>query len=225
MALQTLRPNAAGDKSQFSCSGTPHEAVSDQSDTTYIYKGGSSNLTHLFNIPSMNAASAIAKITVYARAKQTDLSDGIYIEIKDSLGHTNSSARMNISDSWVTKSKEWATNPETTSAWTDEEINGLQIGVTGASVLYGASGYIQVSEIYIVVDYTPVSAPTVSNDGEANLAATSVTLRGSITDTGGQNATSLKFIYKVGSAGAEVEIILTGDGSAQQYTYNLTGLE
>jgi hypothetical protein len=223
MATVTLRPNAAGDLTEFSCSGINYQAISDQSDNTYIYKGGSSNLTDLYNIPSIPSASAISKITVYARARETDLSDGIWIEIK-SGGSIQSSSRIDLSDSWATKSKEWATNPTTGNAWTEDEINGLQIGVTGAAVLYNAPGHIQVSEVYVIVDYTPVNKPTVTTQAVSDITHNSGKGNGEITATGGENATERGFEYKQGATGTIIKTYDTGSFGTGTFNKVITGL-
>jgi len=67
------------------------------------------------------------------------------------------SEESNATDTFVTKSYQWATNPNTGLAWTWAEINAMQIGVElrADSVADGAV----CTQVYAVVNYTAYDSP------------------------------------------------------------------
>jgi hypothetical protein len=87
--------------------------------------------------------------------------------------------------SFTDYSEQRTTNPNTGSAWTWDEVNALEIGSRASTV--GPSEYIQVSEFWIVVNYTSVqsdivyeSPPLVSlvYRGGSHMSGSDITLRG-----------------------------------------------
>ncbi len=133
--IETLRPNAAGDLTEFS----PHpgtgeanwedvdEAAPDE-DSTYVYGG---TKTDLYNLPNSGVgAGTIWGIKVYNRVRTVGSNSANHrIVIKS--GGTQSEVHQGtiLYGSWVTRSATWKNDPNTGVAWTWAAINALQIGV------------------------------------------------------------------------------------------------
>ena len=54
---------------------------------------------------------------------------------------------------YTTSQEDWATNPNTGSAWTISVINNLIIGATADNVACDSSVFSRVTQLYIIVDY------------------------------------------------------------------------
>ncbi len=143
---ETLRPNGAGSEtmspSQFPNS-TFHwdkvDEVTPDDNTTYVYNeninGGWGR--DLYGLPAHTGSGTINSVTVYARLKDDvgSVSSG-KISIKTN-GTTYDTSAYALTTSWADKSNAWATNPQTTNAWTWDEIDALEAGV---SLYYYSSG-------------------------------------------------------------------------------------
>ncbi|MBA7473869.1 hypothetical protein ES707_09214 [subsurface metagenome] len=134
------RPDTAGDKTdiadQFPAAGDHwdkvDEATSDN-DTTYIATDDGKRKKDLYNIPdysTLTAAGDIDGIEVYmvARAVSTPTDTSGHILILTN-GKEHKGGDETVTTAYATYSYPWDTNPETTNAWTWDEIDALQIGV------------------------------------------------------------------------------------------------
>ncbi len=87
----------------------------------------------------------------------------VFIKIAVKSGTTtDESAEKSLAavDTWETVSEEWATNPDTSAAWTWSEIDALQTGLALKKVSGLSSA--RCTQVYVVVDYTPgASIPVV----------------------------------------------------------------
>jgi hypothetical protein len=84
-------------------------------------------------------------------------------------------------------------------------------------------------EPYLSITYTPpIVAPTVTTQAASDIATTSCTGNGNITNTGGANCTRRGFCYKVGTSGdpttADSVAYDNGSFGAGAYTKSITGL-
>jgi len=158
---ETLRPNAAGTYQEWDVSDTTHYgATSDQSDATYIYTSveGETDTQHLAD---PTGTGTINSVTVWIRAvisggAAAPESACIFIR---TYGTDYEGAAQTISRTAFTDySETYTTNPYTGSAWTWTEVTDLEAG--GRVKKIGATEEIRVSEIWVVVDYTP---PSVNN--------------------------------------------------------------
>jgi hypothetical protein len=171
MASETLRPNAAGDLTQWFPYPTDYanwDCVNDETpdeDATYVKTGiiaAQEYREDSYNIPdsAIPAGSTINSVTVYSRARSANATFlGIIQELLRISGATYyGTTHANVPYAYTNFSSTWTTNPATGSAWTISDINALQIGVAGDS------GYdpdtdkyfsLYCTQVYVVVDYTP----------------------------------------------------------------------
>lgn len=154
----TLRPNAAGTYQSWSTFGNPPshwQGTSDQNDATGVQVTGSTTLRETVNLEDTAQTGTINSVRAYMRAKATGSSTPERAVIIWRTYNTNyESGTFAISRTAFTNYYQTqTTNPATGQPWTWEEINALEIG-SRASTL-GFSETIQVSEYWIVVDYTP----------------------------------------------------------------------
>jgi len=153
----TLRPNAAGSWQLWSTfgSGSAHyDRVADESDLSGVEITNDNVKRETENLENTPQTGTINHVTAYARAKATGKAkpEGMliiwrtystdYESIKAGVSHTD----------FTDVSEQRNTNPNTGLAWTWDEINLLQIGCQAQDL--DATEKIQVSELWIVVDYT-----------------------------------------------------------------------
>jgi len=162
MAEETLRPNANGDNSE--CMGSDsnqtdnYQLVDEASanDSDYVHSNGLNSWTlDLYGMPdtAIPTGSTINKITFYARL--SDILSASYASCKfayKSGGTTYYSSAITVSTSWAQKSWEQTTNQKTSAAWTIDDINALQAGVSLYQADKAAIG--MCSQLWIVIDYT-----------------------------------------------------------------------
>lgn len=155
----TLRPNAPGTYQEWSLQDTTHYgATSDLNDNTYVYVIGSTTLKETEALEDVTPRGTIISITVYVRAKAIGNGDGEKIKLLLRTHDTDHevlevtvsrNAFSDYSSGTITE------NPSTHLAWTWEEINALEIGCRASNLDSGET--IQVSEFWIVVEYSPVT--------------------------------------------------------------------
>jgi len=199
--IETLRPNAAGDETNIpsqSPSSTYHwdkvdEAVSDGDATCVVSAYLQDDFTRdLYNLPAPSGYGTINFIKVYGRARSfayAAVFPCFIINMKTG-GTVYSSDTYTPPLTWTLYSKQWTINPKTGVAWTWEDIASLQIGISVKD------GYSQpewprpagCTQVYVEVDFTPISAPTVITQAVTDIAPTTSTGNGNMTDNGGENA-------------------------------------
>ena len=161
---ETLRPDGAGDDTNIanvSGAATHWQAVSDASDASRVYQGTTTYQRDLYTLAdSGNTTTSINSATIYFRiAIQVDqmvlatphfkIGGVLYTgtEQTDSTGNTN----------FVTKSQVYNTSPATSAAWTWNEINNMQVGVSIKTSNIADFAYC--SDVWVIVSYnedTPV---------------------------------------------------------------------
>jgi hypothetical protein len=163
--LVTLRPNGPGNYTEFdNLVGAPThwEAVDDvtpDDDSTYVDSATFWDRdTYALTDSGIPAGSTINSVTVYVYAKR--LSAGLFqgwFFIMIRSGTTNDFSQLKVSTTnYGLFSHEWTTDPNTGSAWTIAAVDALE---AGAVALTG----VRVSQVYVEVDYTPPSLPTVNS--------------------------------------------------------------
>lgn len=175
----TYRPNAAGDETnlfQQPASGANwdkvDEAVSDN-DTTYVQTNKGPWLEDLYNITdhsTQTAGGSINYVKAYmvSRATANITQTSAYVHTKTN-GTVYNGPSENMTTSYATYSYQWATNPQTGSAWTWTEIDTLQTGAGLRRALRtGASGnrYTRLTQVYTEVNFDapPLTGNTPTGD-------------------------------------------------------------
>lgn len=162
MAIEILRPNGAGDETNISSlvgAATNWEAVDDvtpDEGNTRI-NPSTSKERDLYTIESSSIGiGTINKITIY-----------FYITTVNQYGSCNSWAAIKPSDTvyesdlisifyadaWHYESWEWVTNPDTSLAWTWDDIAALQIGIAAQSVETKGTCVPYITQVYVEIDY------------------------------------------------------------------------
>ncbi|MBN1862944.1 MAG: hypothetical protein JW790_04810 [Dehalococcoidales bacterium] len=187
MAIETLRPNAAGDEENinWASSGAGHhhedvDEVTPDDSATQVGEGMvSAYCRDLYNIDNHSAGSGIInQVTVYARCRcsVTPSLATLKLAIKAGEGAAApdtvaESSEMTATLDWAIYSKQWPTNPKTGSAWTWDEIDNLQVGITAKRPQYGEATYI--TQVYLEVDYTAITEKASADSGAGSEAKTS----------------------------------------------------
>ena len=170
--VETLRPNAVGDETQITTVtpvGTAHwdavdEAVSD-GDNTSVETAATSWQNDLYNIPDHSVGSGdvnYVKVYIVCRAARpgTATNAGAHVHIKTN-GVDYNGSDINLTNTYVTYSYQWNTNPQTSANWTWSEIDALQIGVSlQRSYTSGSGGdrWSRCTQVYVEVGYTAYTA-------------------------------------------------------------------
>ena len=142
MSTETLRPNAAGDETNIpDCvpnTGEAHwEDVDDVTpdDTTTRVRDNrdlpTTYLRDLYNLPAHSVGSGtINFIKIYFRCARYDGGNAKPSIKTHSTVYDGTEVTPSVSSTWTTYSQTYITNPYTGSAWTWDEIDALQIGVS-----------------------------------------------------------------------------------------------
>jgi len=137
---KNFRPNAAGDEttiwSQEPDSGEHWDKVDEETsdgDSTYVATNRNTWLEDLYNITdysTQTAAGIINYVDVYMECRVTDntTQPNAYVHIKTN-GEEHNGASENLTTDYETYLYSWDKNPQTTTDWTWDEIDALQIGV------------------------------------------------------------------------------------------------
>jgi hypothetical protein len=159
-----LRPNAAGTTTGLSVNaGSNYAAVSETSsdgDTSYVYTtsttSGANAPRDTYSVPSTTLSGfTIQSITVHIVAKDQSNTYGGYARPYLRIGSTGyyPSSYNALTTSYVEYTNTWATNPNTSAAWTWANINSLEIGVQMYSASY--SYYARCTQVWVEITYAP----------------------------------------------------------------------
>jgi len=183
----TLRPNGQGNYNTLSASPAVSEYLNidedtADDDTTYVFSDTSDEKSS-YTFPNHTTESGtINNITVYFRAREYYLDD---------TGHITAFVRISSTDyfgdeetltsDYVNNNYEWTQNPNTTSAWTWNDVDNLEVGLRldgehstkqgRCTQLYAVVNYtatvnpeIRSSQCYAVVNYTPSATQVTLQD-------------------------------------------------------------
>ena len=162
---ETLRPDGVGGEANLSCAGTNWEAVSDESDTTFVYISSSVYIRDLYTLADSGINDGtINSVTVYVRYKLYTGEATVYALPCFKIGDTvyDCTEQSHTSTSYQTKSEVITESPATSSDWTWDEINNMKFGVS-LKASAGAPNYC--SELWLVVNYAGDEAKTVTVTG------------------------------------------------------------
>ena len=165
VGTETLRPNAAGTYSQADPVGEVSnylcvdEEVADD-DSTYVETSGGATEIDTYNIPDHSEGyGTISSVTVYVRCRASTTAD---LHAAETVIRTHGTDYFGtytlLPTSYTDYSTTYNVNPNTTNAWTWDEIDALEIGVR----LYdNDDGEVRCTQVYVEVDY---AAPALSGN-------------------------------------------------------------
>jgi len=171
-STETLRPNAAGDKTEIAeqiPGGGEHwdkvDEVTSDDDTTYLRTNSFLFQEDLYNMPAHSTGSGgINYVKVYTVAMSTSTPGegaNVYVQIKTN-GVEDDGTAYETTTAYATYSHQWDTNPQTGQPWTWDEIDALQIGVglnrprgTGAP----GDRWTHCTQVYVEVNYNAYDSP------------------------------------------------------------------
>jgi len=181
MATETLRPNGIGTETnlvlQAPNTGEANwedvdEATAD--DMTTCVKTATDDTVYqrdLYALPSHSVGSGVInKVTIYWRWRTTaDASKTSYTKPvirTHSVTYDGTEISYSEYSAWHTESQEYNTNPNTSSAWTWDEVDALEIG---ASLKTSVDTYhALLTQVYVVIDYTALTEKTSSETGSGS---------------------------------------------------------
>ena len=183
MATEILRPNAAGDETNLTpenggANYTEVDESTPDGDVTSVYPDSSGWLRDLYNLNDQAAGSGtINKITVYCEIRGANITTHYAkIAIKSGTGFGSpdtisegSQIYLPSNANYNTYSHDWNTNPATGAAWTWDEIDRLQAGLS----MYDAGiARPACTQVYVEIDYTDVTAKISQDTGAGSEAKT-----------------------------------------------------
>ncbi|MFC2040696.1 hypothetical protein ACFLTY_00010 [Chloroflexota bacterium] len=201
MPVEILRPNANGDLVQlytYPGDGIHWNKVSDvvpDDDATYVHRYGGTTGTsydsyHLAD--PVAGGVVITNVRVVARVRRIAMNPsgthsttiGLGLRVNGLNYYGNSSISSN---SYVTISRSYATNPNTGLAWTVADINALQafLGLGFYNLALWQGGLISGRCTQLYVEVTYLSLPSVTTMLSTNVEATSATINGVLDSDGG----------------------------------------
>jgi len=160
MAVETLRPNAAGDETSIAGqtpASTYHwdkvDEASADDGATNVNTTSTAYQRDLFNLAAHSEGSgSINFIKVYFRCCWYGQQGWAKPSLKsDSTVTDGNEVAVSQYATWTTYSQQWDTNPADSQAWEWADIDALQIGV---SLKATSGGNIYCTQVYVEVDYT-----------------------------------------------------------------------
>jgi hypothetical protein len=157
--FKTLRPSSDGDVSDWGYVGDSpswkcvDEDTSDD-DSTYIDSAATGSI--LFNIENSGLEEyEIKKITISANCRETSSSTTLKIIIKTHDTTYETGDKVIDHAFYDTISHVFTTNPSTSSSWTPDELNNLQIGLKNEI----STCTVRCTQMYVTVEYYTKKLP------------------------------------------------------------------
>ena len=176
----TLRPVYRGGAfalAAFGASGpnAVNEEVADD-DSTFLYGNsglGTQDFSSSFTTDWDVTAGGIVKVTTYIRCRKHDGTVSVgnaYTYIRNSSNEEAFGSSNALGTSYAEYNTEYSTSPFTGSAWTSEELEGLQIGVKLETDSEGSNpanpGAVKCTQIWAVIEYTQLVKKLVIPSGQ-----------------------------------------------------------
>ena len=207
---ETLRPDNSGSSTQWdNLSGctSNYECVDEpdppDDNTTRIRLTSGSDQLDLYSTGDSSGSGTINSVTIWIRCKASANTFGWQPTAQTALRthSTNYYGTSNsLSTSYTNYSKAYTTNPNTTSAWTWEEVDAMEIGVRGTVDFFDDKPLC--TQVYAVVDYTPSGGDTTpptpnpmtfaSNPDGASTSSVSMT-----STTGSDDTTPVEYLLSL----------------------------
>lgn len=213
MATLTIRPN--GDSAAGFGTAVPSanhwenvdEAVLSESD--YNLTTGTEEDIYTFENHTTETGT-ITSVVVYARLLHSYSEDKIKLKVNSTY-----SGYLDEGDGW----RNYTFNPGGSWTWTD--IDNITAGVRGEV----ATDSVRIAQIYIVVTYTPSTAPSVTTSAATDKRATTVVGNGNVTSDGGATVTERGFCYSTTNSTPTIsDSKKVVSGTTGSYTGTITGL-
>lgn len=168
MATVILRPNAPGDLCQLGWQtgdACPNhylnvDEVTPDGNTTVVKPSGgqqSQTISDLYNLENLpGGAMAITNVRVYqlTRKNHTSVSARSRNLIKTGgVIYEGSNITPSSTSAFNAYTTDWAINPQTGVAWTEADINALQVGIKSIGLNPTPSNYIVCTQIYVEVTF------------------------------------------------------------------------
>lgn len=231
MATLTLRPNAAGDATQYMAQ-SPANGVADHwdkvdevipdEDSTYLYILTGS-YWDLFNIPDHTTETdTIVSVKVTIRCRNYSADGSCYARpiIKTGGTEYKNATPNRPTTTWTNYSYQWDTNPKTGLPWTWADIDALQIGVYLSSG--SGPGTKRCTQVYAEIEY---GAPTVTTQAVTSIQPTTAIGNGNITAIGLAPVTQHGVCWNTsGSPTVSDDKTEEGEASTGAFTSAMTGL-
>jgi len=173
MATWTGRPNASGSETsipdQYPDSSDHYDKVDDTGSGdgagTFVLVPTSDQgywRRDLYQISNPSLAGAINSVTVYSRCMKFTTGEFLHTYAKTSLksGATVADgSQEGLDESWTLYSTAYSNNPDDSQAWSWDDIDALEIGVSLYTAYQSPVQYsvAECTQVYVEVDYTPAS--------------------------------------------------------------------
>lgn len=150
--------------------GCVDEAVANDA-TDYVYLRYGPGITDTYAIQDSSHSGVIDNISVYARMRmyentETHPCDTNWGKITLRVNnHYYNSSTFTLTTGWVTYSYKWTTNPNTGSAWTWDDVDDLQAGISLGVGCYYES---QCTQVYVKVNSSHLWMQYGENDSVIN---------------------------------------------------------
>lgn len=206
---ETVRPEGAGTNEQItnSTSGAGNhwkdvDDVAPDGNLSRVYTGNGDPWKYdTYQTQDGSGTGTPTGVTLYFNCKKDGADVGavakgvLYIN-----GTLYEGSEQALTTSYAEYSYAWDDNPDAApgTEWTWADINNLEIGI---ELKAAGTTWSYCSQVYLVVAYNLVSAPTTQTDAATNIGATSAQLNGQITATGGENADERGFVWDTVSHG------------------------
>jgi len=155
MATQTRRPTGEGPTEWTPSAGNNWECVSDESDSTYV-SATDTTATDVYTHADFDFTGTVNKLTNFMRIKDTGTNCSFYNGRMIINGSYYYGAVRYGGASFADETYDWLTNPDSSSAWTKDELNGIGthgVDTYSARAAIGADRTGYISDFGWIVDY------------------------------------------------------------------------
>ena len=166
----------------------------DDNATTFLRMGASGYTYHGYKFDEFTTVvNSITSVTFYFKITVPSSNDFMRAYVR--IGGNDYMIDPLVSNvGWSLHSRTWATNPATGVAWTVSDLSGANRAQFGLqSAIYTSNN--DWTYAYVVVDYIPLTVPTVTATAPTTYDDESATLIGNITATGGATPDNYGFVW------------------------------
>jgi phage gp45-like len=197
---------------------------SDDDNTSYAHveeqpSGGTHSNTFLMTDFTGSYAS-ISNVTLYTKQAAQYSGRVWHICRIGSTDYLGTQSDVPSGSVYNTYSYSWTTNPASGSAWDSTAINNAEWGWMQS---FGNQGG-NTTYMYLVVTYTPTSAPIVTTQAVTAITETTATGNGNVTSDGGSTVTERGTVISTSANPTTTDTKDTATGTTGAFTTSITGL-